>query len=203
MKSYLKIAFALLYVTSLRGDMLPPPFQRVAISSDSEYAARVDPGRWIEAEKRRLPDWVSIHRYDSTKRAFSKISEFQYGDHPGSGFLFVSNGGKHVIGVNVGAWIGHDKLGLRIYDQAGALLKVWRVSDFLTQEEIAGCAMTGSTIQWFQTGSFSYDGQKFEFSGPATQIASWGSSYTVMRGAKEGLSFRCSIDLKSLTLKRE
>jgi hypothetical protein len=183
--------------------MLPPPFQRVAVSADSDYLARVDPGRWLEAEKRRSPDWVSIHHYDVSKRQFIKVSQFQLSEHPGSGFLFISNGGKHIVAVNVGAWIGFEKLGLRIYDQKGKLLRAWRLEDFLTPEEIEGCAKTGSTLQWFQSGAFSSDGKKFEFSGPASHIAGWGSSFTVMQGAKEGLSFRFSLDVPTLALTRD
>lgn len=199
MKSLLRTLTLLFAVSAVRADMFPPPFQSVAVSLDSEYIARVDRGWWNEAEKRRAKDWVSIHRYDRDKREFVRVSQFEYGAAPGSGFLVVANGGTHVVG----ACVGNGTLGLRLYNQAGKLLGTWPIKDFLTEDEIAGCAKTGSTLQWFQAGAFSYDGKSFHFSGPATHIASWGSSYTVMKGAKEGLRFRFTIDLKSLTLKRE
>ena len=202
MNHRISLVVVLLFVTIARADIIGMPFQQMAVSSDSEYVARVDFGGWIEAEKRKLPDWISIHRYDREARQYIKVREFQYGINPGSGFLFISNGGKHVIGVNVAPWTDRP-MGLRIYDSSGTLVKVWRVADFLTTEEVDGCPMTGSTTQWFGSGAFSYDGQTFEFIGPATRIVGGRGSFTVMRGAKEGLSFRFTIDLKTLELKRE
>src|SRR5262245_49386609 len=81
MKLHIGLLFTLSLVSTAQADMKPPPFQKVAVSSNSEYFARVDSDSKTESGDQRF--WISIHRYSSESRAYTKISEFQYGENPG------------------------------------------------------------------------------------------------------------------------
>lgn len=176
----------------VQADYFPQPFQQVAVSANYQYLARVDLGKRIPDEKRREPDILTIHRYDPESHQYVKISEFPYGDHPGSGFLFISNDGKYVVGINVGHWIGREKLGIRLYNSEGELLKFWHLAAFMTEEEILKTPRTGATTQWFSSGRFDYGSERFDFYGPGVGI----------RGRKEDWNFAFSIDLATLGLSR-
>ena len=92
-----------------------------------------------------------------------------------------------------------EKESIRIYAKSGKLLTNLACEEFLSADQIAGCARTGSTLQWFEEGRFG--AAAFHFRGPASIIRALQPPYTVMRDYDEKVKFLGTLDLKSLKIR--
>ena len=170
-------------------------FATQATSPDGNTIARVELGKPPSAGRRRGPSRVSIYKFDPVADAYTRRSHFELDASP-SELLYVANDGEHFAFIN----LFDTTEAIRIY-KGRDRLKSWDLSDFLTIEEIAACAETGSTIQWFDDGRFSRDA--FHFEGPSRSIKGLEAPFTIMKSADDSVFFSGSINLKTQELKMD
>ncbi len=172
----------------VHADFGGPSYAESALSKDGQLVLRV---------KRTLDESKKRSRYDATQYAYnSETDSYQkkvtYRLEAGGGQkMFLSNAGDLVV-------VSLSEAGaVDLYSPEGKLVKSWNLDELITKKQIEACAMTGSTLQWFQEGSF-YE-RKFYFRGPSQVIRGLENSvsYTVMRGANLDIEFTGQIDAQT------
>jgi hypothetical protein len=182
---------ALMPLKTTLGDYGGPTAARYAISEDGNWVVRIK-----TSEKKPEADEYPTHEvcyymFDDASDEYVRQTSFKFTDDLPQ-MLYVSNDGDLLL-ITLS-----ESNSIRVFSGTGAAMKSWSLEQFLTKEEIAACAETGSTTQWFEEGSF-YD-RVFVFKGPSRRIRCLKSPYTVMRGSDEKVTFAASLDLKSQTI---
>lgn len=184
----LACAVWILLASVARADFAGPSTMTRALSPNGELLVRAT----LVAKGTReapLPSYdIAFYRFDAAKDAYSLDHRFQLKTVLGQ-FVFVSNAGDLLM-VNLS-----DAGSMDLYTNDGASAGSWDLKDFLTAEEIEGCAQTGSTLQWFEEGRF-YERQ-FGFRGPSDTIRAVSPPYTLMRERKDDVYFSGRIDADS------
>jgi hypothetical protein len=177
----------------VKADFFGPASATKATSPDGNLIVRISPTK--EDDEADKPSYnVVYYKFDATNDAYSKSSSFVLHDYLGQ-MMYVSNAGDLVI-VSLG-----EKEAIILYAADGKRVKAWDLSDFLTKEEIDGCTKTGSTLQWLEEATFG--GRELYFHGPSSVIRAMQGSYTVMRGATEGISFSGVLDAAEKKLTKD
>lgn len=174
----------------VHADVGGPNYAENALSKDGQLVLRVT-GTLDESKKRTWYD-ATKYAYDSKTDSYQKKGTFRL--EAGSGQkMFLSNDGDLVV-LSLS-----ETEAVSLYSPEGKLVKSWNLDELITKKQIEACAMTGSTLQWFQEGSF-YD-RKFYFRGPSQVIRGLDNSisYTVMRGANLDIEFTGQIDAQTGT----
>ena len=181
-------------ISTLRADFAGPSRQMAAGSPDGSVVVRV---KQIEAAGKLTPKpkcLFTFYEYDSSADVYKSTSSFE-AQCSSWQLLFVSNAGDLVL-VNLS-----DREAICLYSKAGKLVKSWDLNRFLTKAEIEACGLTGSTLQWFEDGTFA--GDVFQFCGPSTNIKSLHPPYSVMRSPDKSVSFFGSVNLTTGALKKK
>ncbi|MBL9202161.1 MAG: hypothetical protein JNL39_16745 [Opitutaceae bacterium] len=194
MKSFRLLLILLLITSAAFADFFPPPAASFAASTDGTKVVRVSrEGAPKQSER------VTVYAFNKSKDSYLAVRSFVLTDAHAGEFMFVSDDGRHVVFAGIGAYIGERGLGVWIFTD-GKLAKRWKIEDLLTATEIEGCARTGATLQWLDQASIR-DGLLY-LHGPARGVRGWGSSFTVMKGRDENVTFSLKIDLAEMKLKR-
>lgn len=174
-------------------DFFGPSHARHAMSPDGKLLVRINTAKRDEKEDNPVPpkSEVTFYEFNGEKDSYVRRSSFELVGYL-SQMLYISNSGK-LIFVSLG-----EKDSIRMYSSEGKIEKTWSLKDFLTESEIEACAMTGSTLQWFEEGQFHDD--VFFFHGPSQSIRALRSPFTIMRGINPGISFSASINTKTSEL---
>jgi hypothetical protein len=188
--SLIFIAALLLLPNAARPDFAGPTVATRAVSPDSNLVVRIEKQR--AADLKVVKYKVSYYEYDGDSDSYRHTTSFDLGP-PLSQLLFVSDAGD-LLFVSLA-----ERDAVRLYSKAGKLVKTWSLGDFLSKEEIDGCAQTGSTLQWFESGGFvanpALGYRAFHLAGPAKTIKALHPPLTVMRGADPNVSFEATIDM--------
>lgn len=185
---------AILCIATAQADFAGPVVATKAMSPDGNLLVRITPARQADDDDEQPTYNVAYYKFDVAKEIYSKQSAFVLKDYLGQ-MMYVSNAGDLVI-VSLS-----EKQAVTLYSSEGKRLKVWDLDDFLTKQEIAGCAQTGSTLQWLDEASFG--GRNLYFRGPSRVIRAMHVSYTVMRGVDEKIAFSGVLDVKERKLTKD
>jgi len=185
---------AILLLSTATADFSGPAVATKAMSPDGNLMVRITPAKPGDDEEEKSTYNVVYYKFDAAKEGYSKHSTFVLKDYPGQ-MMYVSNTGDLVI-VSLS-----EKEAITLYSPEGKRRKVWDLADFLTKQEIAGCAETGSTLQWLDEASFG--GRHLYFRGPSRVIRAMQGSYTVMRGADEKIAYSGVLDVVEQKLTKD
>jgi hypothetical protein len=179
-----------------RPDFAGPTSATHALSPNGDVAVRIETLSSDPKGEQPPKHELSYYEFDPSSQSYHRRASFEFqGKLPQ--LLFVSDHGDVVM---VSLW-HDDKTAIRLYSKNGKLVKSWSVKKIMTKAEAKACALTGSTIQWFDEGSFG--DRTFYFSGPSHMIRGLRPSYTVMRGADEKVFFSGSINAETGQLTKD
>lgn len=168
-------------------DFTGPQSEWKAMSPDGNLVVRI-------SEKRDYSELsATYYEYDAMNDEYARGKTIPVLGR--AQMLYVSNAGDLIMIA-----LGQEE-SISLYSKDGKLTRQWSLKDFLTAKEIKACAKTGSTLQWFDEGTFA--NRTFHFRGPSRRIRGLQPSYTVMRGADSKISFFGTVDAKSGTLSKD
>lgn len=110
------------------------------MSPDGNLLVRITLAKEAQDDDEKPTYDVVYYKFDAAKESYAKHSAFVLKEYPGQ-MMYLSNAGDLVI-VSLS-----EKEAISLYSPEGKRLRTWDLTDFLTKQEIAGCAETGSTLQ--------------------------------------------------------
>jgi hypothetical protein len=178
-------AVVAIFCQTVRADFVGPSVATRAMSPNGDVLARLTIVAKATRESPKTRVKASLYQFDSDNDSYVIESQFEFEGYLPN-LLYLSDAGDLAL-VNLG-----EGNAVRLYSKEGTLAGDWDLSEFLKPEEIVGCAKTGSTLQWFDSGKFHQ--RRFVFEGPAHRILGVSPPFTLMRGKDEKISFAGQID---------
>lgn len=173
-------------------DLNGPSLAQHALSPDGKVIVRVER---LSGDNGSPPQYeASYYQFHAAENSYRRTCSFVIRNYSAQ-LLFVSNAGD-LLTVMLS-----ERDAITLYSPEGNVVKSWNLSDFLSNSQIAACAETGSTVQWFDEGAF-HD-REFSCIGPSRRVRAVQPPFTIMRGVNGEVSFTISIDVVTRAITNE